>query len=111
MPTSERMKEYWKEHPRKKIPKEEGIVYQKKALINRFKDVPCAKCGIRYPTYVMDLHHRNPEEKATKAKTGVISLQLREIVKELIKCDALCANCHRITHHEIQLNKKLYKAD
>lgn len=59
----------------------------------------CAKCGdTRF--YVLDFHHKNPEEK-----NDGIAQMLRnntpweKIKKEMEKCVPLCANCHREFHY------------
>lgn len=65
-----------------------------RVLIQEAKDVPCADCGVKYPTYVMDLHHRDPAQKlgsiGDMARRG-----LRKTQEEIAKCVALCSNCHR----------------
>lgn len=69
----------------------------KRTFLNKFKDVPCADCGIKYPPYVMDLDHRD-----WKTKINAVSYMtsrnwsLVKIKKEAQKCDIVCANCHRI---------------
>ena len=58
----------------------------------------CMKCGGEFQPCVFDFHHRNPAEKEHKIGT-LCSRSWENIVKELDKCDLLCANCHRIEHH------------
>ena len=64
----------------------------------------CQKCGTCYPDCVFDFHHRNSQEKEDslsslfKTSGGKMTEKLR---LELTKCDLLCANCHRLLHHEI----------
>lgn len=62
-------------------------------VIEEAKNVPCMDCGIRYPHYVMDFDHRNPDEK--EINVGV-TRSLNKTLKEIEKCDVVCANCHRI---------------
>jgi hypothetical protein len=58
----------------------------------------CMKCSGEFPAYVFDFHHRDPSEK--EGSVGKLcSSSWENIVKELDKCDLLCANCHRIEHH------------
>lgn len=56
----------------------------------------CSKCN--YSGYVIDLHHKNPEEK----EVGIAILKRKkfkpECLKELDKCIPLCRNCHRELH-------------
>lgn len=66
------------------------------ALINAYKARPCADCGIEYPPYVMDLDHREPEEKVDKVSTmRRRRMAFAKIIAEMEKCDVVCANCHR----------------
>lgn len=38
--------------------------YQKwKVFLLSHKNRPCGDCGVQYPSYVMDFHHRDPAEK------------------------------------------------
>lgn len=65
-------------------------------IIEFKKTLCCKKCGEnRY--YLLDFHHRNPEEKdyaiSEKTHNNIESLK-----NEIDKCDVLCANCHREWH-------------
>ena len=58
------------------------------------------RCGFKHPAAI-DFHHRDPKEKEF-----TVSQMLRrgktekQMLKEIAKCDTLCANCHRIHHHD-----------
>lgn len=70
--------------------------WEKRAFIDAQRDF-CAKCGDTR-TYVLDFHHRNPDEKSFtigKMKKGAEET----LQKEIDKCVCLCANCHREFHH------------
>lgn len=62
-------------------------------LIREAKDVPCADCGVRYPTYVMDFDHR--ADKTIIVSKLVEFGSVRKLLNEIAKCDVVCANCHR----------------
>lgn len=69
-------------------------------FISALKDAPCADCGGRFPSVVMDFDHRPGEEKVYnvgKMTRGVVSRAA--ILAEIAKCDLVCANCHRIRTH------------
>lgn len=66
---------------------------QARAIARAAKEVPCADCGVQYPFYVMDFDHRPDEEKVTEVTKLVTNLT--KMVKEIEKCDVVCANCHR----------------
>ena len=62
----------------------------------------CSRCGYNKCVEALDFHHRNPEEK-----DGVLSRYSRRVFspatkllidQEVMKCDILCANCHREEH-------------
>ena len=61
------------------------------------KTLFCKKCGEKR-FYLLDFHHRNPEEKeftiSDRTRTSLDKLK-----KEIEKCDILCANCHREWHY------------
>lgn len=70
---------------------------EKVLIINRIKDVSCADCGTKYPPCAMDFDHRDKDQKqfgvAREARTN---RGIDRIIKEISKCDIVCANCHRI---------------
>lgn len=69
----------------------------KDAVIECFKGV-CARCGGAFHRSVFDFHH-----VGDKAETPSSALSTRSpdaIAKEIAKCTLLCANCHRLEHHD-----------
>ncbi len=66
----------------------------------------CQECGERHPA-VLDLHHKERStkhhilRKYGKARTrGWAEVPLRDLEAELLKCEVLCSNCHRIKEWE-----------
>jgi hypothetical protein len=64
----------------------------------------CSKCGYDKCWGALDFHHRDP----TKKEKGVSLLYRRKklnaknimlVLREVDKCDVLCANCHRELHY------------
>lgn len=79
---------------------------ERKQQIISLKGGACRRCGGVFPHYVYDLHHRDPAEK----EIGMTDLQDKawaRVEAELEKCDLLCANCHRIAHHEHKPDRPL----
>lgn len=69
--------------------------------INAAKDVPCLRCGGRFPPVAMDLHHRDPASKSHNASCAVGHCWgEKRLLAEIAKCDVLCACCHRIVTNE-----------
>jgi len=70
-----------------------------KAQCIALKGGKCFRCNQSYPACVYDFHHRDEKQKKHEisrlTKDGRMSPRL---LKELEKCDLLCANCHRIEH-------------
>jgi hypothetical protein len=58
----------------------------------------CFKCDQVFHPAVFEFHHRNPDEKDCDP-SKVLNRSKEKMLAELDKCDLLCANCHRLTHH------------
>lgn len=71
----------------------------KRGRIDAYKlERGCDRCGYSGAACALDFHHRDPQAKAfVIAKTTRSDAALRE---EIAKCDLLCANCHRVAHHQ-----------
>lgn len=71
---------------------------EKVKSVNEYKsNKGCRKCGdTRH--YVLDFHHRNPNEKEFVI-SDKIRCNLNTMMKEIEKCDVLCSNCHREWHY------------
>lgn len=75
-------------------------IYKKKEKLEKLKDKPCKRCEKKYPSYVMEWHHRNPKTKKFTISSGSFRYGIKTILKEIKKCDLYCANCHRIIEYE-----------
>ena len=67
-------------------------------LVEQARQCGCKKCGEKRP-YVLDFHHRIPEEKSNVLAHMIKSSSEANLIAELAKCDVLCANCHREFHY------------
>lgn len=66
-----------------------------RALVREAKSCPCADCGRNYPPEVMDFDHvRGP--KLGEVSQLVFTAGEETVLAELAKCEAVCANCHRL---------------
>jgi hypothetical protein len=81
--TSRRLEEkrrYWRAHAK---------------LLEQLRDVPCADCGLRFPSYVMQFDHRDASDKSYTVTRMIGRAGRLKILEEAAKCDIVCANCHR----------------
>lgn len=74
-------------------------------LIRQVKSRPCADCGVQYPFYVMDFDHREGELKEFELNS-VARTPVKAILREIEKCDVVCANCHRERTYQRLMRKK-----
>lgn len=76
---------------------------RRKEEIVAFKGGKCERCGYDKCIDALEFHHRNPAEKDSSIRLSK-RVKLETILKEIDKCDLLCANCHREIHHELNLS-------
>ena len=70
----------------------------KQKIIERFGN-KCFDCGQTFPSCVYDFHHLDPSAKEMSVATAFGKKEIH-YERELAKCVMLCANCHRIRHHD-----------
>jgi len=64
---------------------------------------PCMDCGIQHPYYVMDFDHLDESLKLNDINYLASSGRIGALKKEIVKCEVVCANCHRMrTHNRLQ---------
>lgn len=68
---------------------------KRRELIRQIKARACADCGVQYPFYVMDFDHREGETKEYELNR-IDRITMRALLREIEKCDVVCANCHRV---------------
>ncbi len=64
-------------------------------IIDLAKDRPCLDCGIKYPPIVMDFDHLPGFQKDDNV-ASMLNRTEGQIVREIAKCEVVCANCHRL---------------
>lgn len=79
-------------------------VKEVKIKMIEYKGGKCERCNLNLKDShysVFEFHHINPKEK--DVNFAKIKYQKWEVIQnEIDKCKLLCANCHRITHAEIE---------
>lgn len=81
---------------------------ERRQMVVEAKSRPCADCGIQYSYYVMDFDHRDGRLKKF-ALNSVDRVTKRAILREIEKCDVVCANCHRERTHRRRLSGERVK--
>lgn len=72
-----------------------------KAFIDSFKKRPCVDCGGYYPPYVMDFDHVRGNKKFNLSH--YFKGEKTKLINEMIKCQVICSNCHRIRTYNRRL--------
>jgi hypothetical protein len=62
-------------------------------ILQELKAVPCADCGVQYPSWVMEFDH----VRGVKLFNVGEGLELRAgaVFAEAAKCEIVCSNCHQ----------------
>jgi hypothetical protein len=60
----------------------------------------CLDCGYEGPPFMFDFDHRDPTEKSFGVAAGGVTRSLDKTRAEALKCDLVCANCHRMRTHK-----------
>jgi hypothetical protein len=58
----------------------------------------CSRCGGSFHRSVFDFHHVG--EKSSSPSSILTNKSLEYLAEELSRCVLLCANCHRLEHHD-----------
>jgi hypothetical protein len=66
-------------------------------IIRQYKKSGCVRCGFDDHRALV-FHHRVPALKKFNIGGTGLNSGIPQLVKELRKCDVLCANCHNIFH-------------
>ena len=59
----------------------------------------CQRCGFSHPA-VLQFHHASGDKSGQVGRMVQQNLNREVILREIAKCEVLCANCHAILHYE-----------
>jgi len=68
-----------------------------KSKVLAYKEKVCKDCGVYdLPDCCYDFHHRNPRAKFWDVSYLIsVNAAWDDLIREVDKCDVVCANCHR----------------
>jgi len=74
--------------------------------VRKWKEQPCADCGLSFPFYVMQADHVKGQKHFSIGDTSssrrsklLFKISLSDVLEELEKCEPVCANCHAERTH------------
>lgn len=81
-----------------------------KELVRIFKEGGCLRCGFNEHPAAIDCHHKNgtgskdrdKHKGSNRSMAWLIHNKPAQVAAELLLCEPLCANCHRIEHHRVE---------
>lgn len=70
---------------------------KRKEIIKKIKESsPCLDFNISYSYYIMHFDHLDFKTKIGKVSSLIQTKDIKSVLKEIEKCELLCANCHFI---------------
>jgi 5-methylcytosine-specific restriction endonuclease McrA len=70
---------------------------ERRELIDSIKlSKGCLYCGYKAHAVALDFDHLDPTIKEFNISQNYITAPLKNLIKEIKKCQVLCANCHRV---------------
>lgn len=70
-----------------------------------YKGGSCELCGYNKCLSALEFHHKDPAKKDFEISKSRLKKMDDETIKELDKCNLVCANCHREIHYQIIYGK------
>lgn len=65
-------------------------------MLAELKAAPCTDCGGRFPAVCMDFDHVRDTKRGNVSVLVTGGYSLESILREIAKCELVCANCHRV---------------
>ena len=67
-----------------------------KAVVLPLKNKPCTDCGKTFPPCAMQFDHVRGVKRCDVAHMMAVGYSVETVLKEIAKCDLVCACCHAI---------------
>lgn len=71
-----------------------------KAIIGKFGEIKCSRCGFNESFSAIDFHHEDQSSREFYIGYLFDTVPNKKRLAELDKCSMLCSNCHRILHRD-----------
>lgn len=92
----------------KRYQNKRAFVIKRKLQLVEMLGGKCKHCGIQANIdnlAIFDFHHINPSDKSFFLGQNTLgNKKIEDILKEVKKCELLCANCHRLHHYKGEIN-------
>lgn len=79
---------------------------RKKEKAIQYLGSECNRCKGTFHHSIYEFHHIDPSQKDLNV-SKILNSSWEKIKKEVDKCELLCANCHKIRHHEMKTGEKI----
>lgn len=73
-----------------------------RSIIADEKRKPCVVCNGTFPTVCMDFDHGKRNKTRAVSDMAHSGVSVERFMKEIAKCEVVCANCHRIRTHILE---------
>lgn len=91
------IRQHYNQNKKYYIQKAKDRKFKIKEIIDKYKsENPCLDCKKYFPSIAMDFDHRDPKTKHNDVSKMLNLGNFDKIIKEIQKCDLVCACCHRI---------------
>ncbi len=96
----EKSHEYYLTHKSKYLANNQNRRATRLTLLARLKNRPCSDCQGWFEPCQMDFDHRPGVVKVADIAWLKYRVSITTLLKEVDKCDLVCANCHRLRTNE-----------
>lgn len=87
--------EYYKNNREKENQYDKNKRQQAQNKIWEFKKTPCADCNQSFHPVCMDFDHISDKKFSIAEGINIHKYPMNKLLKEIEKCEVVCANCHR----------------
>ena len=90
-------KRHYYKHQDKYLARNKTKKNEIRSFLQQYKEFHgCMDCKGKFPYYVLDFDHRDPNLKKFSLNRMHLRNSWEQMIEEIGKCDVVCGNCHRI---------------